>query len=85
MTRKYFEMIAQAVDSLTRDGIIHPAESIAVAFRFADAIEGTNPNFNRERFLEAATKSLDTVTPTNHTGPGCEPYINELVPASNRY
>lgn len=43
MTRKHFEALAK----LLREG--------ATTEQFADYLETQNPNFDRERFLEAAT------------------------------
>ena len=57
MTRKDYELIAQAISGMkdaydgedwTINGAMHP-----FACKLADALEGTNPRFNREMFLKA--------------------------------
>ena len=59
MTKQQFEFIAEIVSGLVDLGYcgdqkgIHEADLRTAACRFADELEETNPNFNRERFLEA--------------------------------
>ena len=57
MTRKDFELIAEAISGMkdkydgedwTINGAMYP-----FAFQFADALAGTNPAFDRARFLSA--------------------------------
>ena len=49
MTRKHFEAIARAI----RDLAVDAGAREEVAHRIADVLSGTNPRFDRERFLEA--------------------------------
>ncbi len=46
--RRHYEFIANVIA-----GIVSLGERRRVSTRFADAFEGTNRLFNRERFLEA--------------------------------
>ena len=57
MTRKDYELIAQAISEMkdaytgedwTINGAMYPFAS-----KLSDALEGTNPRFNRELFLKA--------------------------------
>lgn len=49
MTRKHFDMIAHIVASIEDYD-----ERIRTAFRFADELPRFNPDFDRQRFLQAA-------------------------------
>lgn len=52
MTHQHFRSIAESIRKLAT----HPSSELArdlVAFRFADDLARTNPNFNRVRFLAA--------------------------------
>lgn len=51
MSRQDFELIARTV-KLTY-GTVTKAERNEIAVQFADALAGTNPRFNRPRFLAA--------------------------------
>jgi hypothetical protein len=53
MTRKDFELIAATIRNL--DNADHLNKRI-IAERFANSLECSNPRFNRERFVTAATK-----------------------------
>lgn len=50
MTRKDFELIARTIAGYRKVSGIWADE---IALRFADTLAGTNPNFNRRRFLDA--------------------------------
>lgn len=54
MTSKDFELIARVL----RDPTLHLQDSkrLALAVRFADELGSINPNFDRERFIAAATR-----------------------------
>jgi hypothetical protein len=52
MTKKDFELIA-AVCRTRLYGDLTKAQRDTVAAHFADALERTNPRFDRERFLKA--------------------------------
>lgn len=52
MTRKDFVLIAETVRFLT----VSPATRALIAADFGNALRGTNPNFDKERFIDAATK-----------------------------
>lgn len=55
MTRKDFVLIAQAVHEIVLDRPTSPTAALEyVAISLADALETTNPAFDRKRFLEAA-------------------------------
>lgn len=47
MTRKDFELIANVLKDSKAPKVVRE--------KMADALRGTNPNFNREKFLEACT------------------------------
>ncbi len=49
MTRKDFQIIANAIKEVNQ----RKAKGERIAQLFADALQNTNPNFNRERFIEA--------------------------------
>lgn len=50
MTKKDFKLIAAVVAGMPPD-----ADMVSVAYAFANALASTNPRFDRERFLKAAT------------------------------
>jgi hypothetical protein len=52
MTRKDFELIARVVREHIRSAD-DASEGNCIALSFADALAGTNPNFDRARFLKA--------------------------------
>ena len=53
MTRQHFELIAEII----RDGLNFTAENRAhIARCFAQRLAPTNHNFDRERFIAAATR-----------------------------
>jgi hypothetical protein len=59
MTRQHFELIAATIRSLGgfAEGVFTDAMiREIVAKEFADALAGTNPWFDRERFVKAATQ-----------------------------
>jgi hypothetical protein len=55
MTRNDFELIARTIRDLQKPqyGYLKDSTRERVAEAFADMAAGTNPNFNRARFLEA--------------------------------
>lgn len=53
MTRKDYELIAGAISNL--DEVTDEYTIEAIAEMFADSLAGTNPNFNRDRFIARAT------------------------------
>ena len=56
MTRKDYELIAETINRLRVDFDNGGDDTISlslVADELADALEGTNPRFNREMFLTA--------------------------------
>jgi hypothetical protein len=57
MTRKDFDLIAKVLDSSAQSHALNPftGKSLYVELvqDFANALEGTNPRFNREMFLTA--------------------------------
>ena len=61
MTRKHFQLIADTIDGLIEDGTLDPHTALLLSSRFAFALQLTNIRFDRERFLDAATKSLPAV------------------------
>lgn len=61
MTRQHFELIANTINELTRDGVLSPPESIMVTTRFERILRETNDNFNCSRFYDAATRSLPRI------------------------
>ena len=58
MTKKDFILIAGVLRSLGQDSahcFDNADDRIAIAMRFADALNETNPNFDGIRFINAAT------------------------------
>lgn len=57
MSRKDFVLIAKTInsieDELSNAGEISQAAYQTIALRFAAALASTNPNFNRQRFIDA--------------------------------
>jgi hypothetical protein len=56
MTRKDYELIAETINRLRVDFDNGGDDTISLALvadELADALEGTNPRFNREMFLTA--------------------------------
>lgn len=51
MTRKDFQLIAEVV--ILTSEIFDDQTADTIAELFADRLAGTNPNFDRERFLKA--------------------------------
>lgn len=68
MTRQHFELIAETIRHLGHPGgpsdQIHHVDTVpwerqlSIAIHFANELELTNPNFDRQRFIEASTKDL---------------------------
>jgi hypothetical protein len=54
LSRQHYEMIA----SVVRDPTLHLSDSkrLALASRFADKLAATNSRFDRQRFIDAATR-----------------------------
>ncbi len=52
MTRKDFILIAETI----RFSMLSPENRKQLAADFADSLRGTNSNFDKERFIEAATR-----------------------------
>ena len=50
MSRKDFELIARTISALS------PQAKAEAAFAFADALRGSNSNFDRQRFITACGK-----------------------------
>jgi hypothetical protein len=58
MSRKDFILIAETIANLTlaeRGSLPSDIQRVMIAEEFADALEGTNPQFKRELFIQAAT------------------------------
>jgi len=55
MTRQHFNLIAEVIDDLYMGHDDWNRKLDQVANKFADRLEDTNPNFNRDRFIKAAT------------------------------
>lgn len=58
MTRRDYALIAEVLSALGKDAghcFDDHTDRIAIADRFADALRLNNPNFDRSRFMEAAT------------------------------
>lgn len=58
MSRKDFELIARVLREIAKGENIHvrdnsDANMRGIALAFADELAGTNPLFNRQRFLKA--------------------------------
>lgn len=57
MTRKDFDLIAKVLDSSAQSHAVNPFTGkcmfVELVQDFANALEGTNPRFNRELFLKA--------------------------------
>ena len=61
MTRQHFQLIADTINDLTRDGVLSPPEAIMVATRFERVLRETNENFDCSRFYDAATRDLPRI------------------------
>ena len=59
MTKKHFEFIAATIAAMPAFSPTLRDQRRSCALAFAKALQKTNPNFNRERFLDAATKLND--------------------------
>jgi hypothetical protein len=55
-TRQHFQFLAEWIKDLAPSNCIHDEDGPRVADSLADALATTNPNFNRERFINAATE-----------------------------
>tara|TARA_R100000808_G_scaffold24223_1_gene55251 strand:- start:234 stop:428 length:195 start_codon:yes stop_codon:yes gene_type:complete len=53
MTRKHFRLIADTISDLIESERLDPAQGRLLARRLAEEFEGVNPNFDRDRFVEA--------------------------------
>ena len=54
MTRQHFQFIADVLKAQLEFAEIRPYV-LALAEEFADRVEDTNPNFDRDRFIKACT------------------------------
>lgn len=62
MQKRHFELIAQILQELGGQGSLGFQDArgrLEIARAFADALEHTNLNFKRDRFIEAATLNGD--------------------------
>lgn len=57
MTRKDYELIAKTISEIPTFLLASPVKTsrLVIARRFANQLVSTNPNFDRERFIAAAT------------------------------
>jgi hypothetical protein len=53
LTKQHFEFIANVVDQIGNDYVIDDRQHEIVAQYFADALQQTNTNFNRIKFMDA--------------------------------
>ena len=58
MTRKHYNLIADVIKQANRDGVLSNVAAILLADRFAKALVGTNDNFDKSRFYNAATELI---------------------------
>jgi len=58
MTKKDYQLIADTIDSLISRGKLSPHTGMIVAERFSTDLCGSNPNYSKSKFYDAATKSL---------------------------
>ena len=62
MTKAHFELIAATIWHLTKNqapdypALVSQPTRLAIAVRFANELEHTNPSFDRARFVAAATR-----------------------------
>ena len=63
MTRQHFQLIADTINDMTKDGVLSPTVSVMVAGRFEAVLQETNPNFNASKFYAAATQDLPRIEP----------------------
>ena len=61
MTRQHFQLIADTINDLTRDGVLSPPEAIMVTTRFERVLRETNENFDCSRFYDAAPRDLPRI------------------------
>ena len=57
MTRKHFEAIATVIKDTP---FTDPQDRVILAYRMAEVCHGTNPNFNKQRFLEACLPGMSS-------------------------
>ena len=62
MTRAHYTFLAQFINDYATDQNLTPTEHIILASRMSRSLCGTNPNFDGERFLDAALEDI-TVDP----------------------
>lgn len=58
MTRSHYQFLADFLNDYAQDLHISPCDHIILAVRMQSALMGTNPNFDAQRFYNAATKDL---------------------------
>ena len=58
MTRAHYQFLADFINDYAQDRMISPTDHIILAGRLQQALVGTNPNFDGEKFYCAATKDL---------------------------
>lgn len=61
MTKKHFEFVAATIAAMPAFSPSLRDQRRSCALAFAKALEATNPNFNRERFLQAACEVNDKI------------------------
>lgn len=72
MSKKHFEGIAKDINDTLWESHMDPATIMQLVGRMMKHFEEWNPAFDRQRFIEACTKSRDTVSQ-----PGWEAYRAE--------
>jgi len=58
MTRKDYELIAESINSMIKDEVLTETDGIQISWRMARDLQGTNPNFKPQRFVDASTRCI---------------------------
>ena len=58
MTRAHYTFLAQFINDYAVDQNLSPTEHITLASLMVRSLKGTNPNFDGDRFLDAALEDI---------------------------
>jgi hypothetical protein len=58
MTRAHFTFLAQFINDYAVDQNLTPGDHITLASLMKRSLKGTNPNFDGDRFLDAALEDI---------------------------
>mgnify|MGYP003627050542 FL=1 len=58
MTRAHYTFLAQFINEYAMDQNLSPSDHAILAVKMEKGLKGTNPNFDGDRFYDAATQDL---------------------------